>query len=49
MCQTTNAATLIDPDHTCWAESGSLSRIYVSAIRVFFIQGKQEFTTIGKF
>lgn len=43
----TNQKEAIDPDCTCWAENGSMARLYVNALRIYYILGNSEFEKIG--
>ena len=44
----TDPRCALDTEKMCWAESGKTSRVYVSAIRVFYVIGKPVFESIGK-
>lgn len=43
----TDPRCALDTEKMCWAESGKTSRVYVSAIRVFYVIGKPVFESIG--
>lgn len=43
----TSGSLSIDPDRTFWTENGSENIIKVSALRIFFIKGKEEYAKIG--
>ncbi|XP_021341177.1 uncharacterized protein LOC110442068 [Mizuhopecten yessoensis] len=38
---------VMDPECTSWAEVGRRNTVYVFAIRIFYLKGREEFCTIG--
>ena len=45
----TDPVSCLNTEKMCWMESGKANRVYVSAIRVFYVMGKPAFEAIGNF
>jgi hypothetical protein len=38
----------LDTEKMCWADCGKEDRIYIYAIRLYYVAGKPAFETLGK-